>query len=94
MPRSTHLLIKLYNRDSFKKFIRAIAGLIAKTTLGVERGRALYKKFWNYRPFSRIIDWAKGYFIAKNYIIQNHMEATGAVPYQLRKHKYKCSTSP
>lgn len=87
-----HLLIKLYFRDSYSKFIRAVTGLIARITLGIERGKAKLqrgctrlRKFWDYRPFTRIVEWARDFNIAKEYVIQNLLEAAGIVPYKTRK---------
>jgi REP element-mobilizing transposase RayT len=88
-----HLLIKLYTRESFSKFIKAVSGLIARITLRVERGKALGLKFWNNRPFSRIVEWSKGYFAAKEYVIRNDLESYDIIPYTPRRygrHKYKC----
>jgi hypothetical protein len=85
MPRSTHLLIKLYTRDSFSKFIKAVSGIIARITLGVERGKSLGLRFWDSRPFSRIVEWSKAYFAAKEYVIRNDLESYGIIPYMPRK---------
>jgi hypothetical protein len=82
MPRSTHLLIKLYSRDSFSKFIKAVSGIIARIVLGVEKGKNWGLKFWEGIPFSRIInDWAKGYITVKEYITRNELESCGVIPY-------------
>jgi REP element-mobilizing transposase RayT len=82
-----HLLLRASHRDGFRSFLRAITGLIARCVLGVEKGKAQGLKFWSYRPYSRLVEWKKGYQIAKDYVIQNHLEAMGLVPYKARKNK-------
>jgi REP element-mobilizing transposase RayT len=94
-----HLLIKLYTRESFSKFIKAISGIIARIALGVKKGNRLGLKFWDSRPFSRIVDWAKDYFITKEYVLRNDLESCGVIPYVPRgknknKYKYKYEKTP
>lgn len=79
-----HLLIKLSNRFTFAPFMRAISGIIALKVTGACKAKELKQKFWDYRPWSRIVEWRKAYSIAKDYVIQNHLEAIGAIPYQPR----------
>src|SRR6476659_6927628 len=55
-----HLLVLSASRRGFKAYVRALSGLIARLTLGVERGRALGVKFWDARPFTRIVEWGRG----------------------------------
>jgi REP element-mobilizing transposase RayT len=82
-----HLLIKLNNRFTFKPFIRALAGCIALKVTGANKFKGLKHKFWDYRPWSRIVEWKKAYTMAKDYVIQNHLEAIGLIPYQTRNYK-------
>jgi hypothetical protein len=42
----------------------------------------LTKKFWDYRPFSRVVEWSKAYRIAKDYVLLNQLEGLGIIPYQ------------
>lgn len=79
-----HLLIKLGNRFTFAKFIKAVTGVIARLVLGAQRGSAKGQKFWDQRPYSRIVAWKRGYQIVKDYVIQNHLEAIGMIPYTPR----------
>jgi hypothetical protein len=99
MPRSTHLLIKLYDRDSFSKFIKAVSGITARLALGVKKGTRLGLKFWASRPFSRIVAWAKDFFNTREYVIRNDLESYGVIPYAPRagkkkKYKYKYNKTP
>lgn len=44
--------------------------------------------FWQFRPFSRIVNWGKDFKICTSYIKQNVLEALGFVPYKARKNYY------
>jgi len=88
-----HMIVLPKSRDGFNAFIRAISGLIARITLGVERGRALGLKFWDARPFTRILEWGKDYTHACRYLLQNTLEALGFIPYRSRVSKVNKSKS-
>jgi len=90
-----HLLIKLSNRYTFAPFIRALSGSIALKVTGSNKLKALKEKFWDYRPWTRIVEWKKAYSIAKDYVIQNHLEAMGLIPYKPRNYqKYFLKKAP
>ena len=82
-----HILIKLGNRFTYAPFIRALTGRIALTVSGANKNQNLEqallkfdlveKKFWDFRPWTRIVEWKKSYSVVKDYIIQNHLEAIG-----------------
>jgi REP element-mobilizing transposase RayT len=80
-----HMLVLASHRDFFKNFLRTISGLIARTVLGVQRGSAKRIKFWDQRPWSRIVKWKKDFNGAKKYVNQNFNEAMGFVAYKIRK---------
>ncbi len=82
-----HLLVLAKERRLFKAFIRAVTGLIARFVLRAERGRAKNVKFWDQRPFSRIVAWKKDFDLVKKYVIQNYNEAMGLVAYRSRGFK-------
>jgi REP element-mobilizing transposase RayT len=88
-----HLLVLPRSRAAFKAYLRAITGLIARITLGVERGRALGKKFWDARPYTRIIEWGREFKAVAAYVAQNTLEALGFIPYQPRKHKSRLQSA-
>jgi len=79
-----HLLIKLGNRFTFAPFIRSLSGSIALKVTGSNKLKALKEKFWDFRPWTRILEWKKAYSIAKDYVIQNHLEAIGCISYKSR----------
>ncbi|MBS1970581.1 MAG: transposase [Bdellovibrionales bacterium] len=82
-----HLLIKVGNRHTFAPFMRAISGIIALKVTGARKAKELKQKFWDYRPWSRVVQWRKAYSVVKDYVVQNHLEAIGAVPYQPRRRR-------
>ncbi|MBL7714035.1 MAG: transposase [Bdellovibrionales bacterium] len=109
-----HLVVLARSRPAYQAFIRSISGLIARATLGAERGRAKDSKseqeksgkrarakpdnradanlnehpkparFWDARPFTRIIEWGRDYRRVCAYLMQNTLEALGFVPYRPR----------
>lgn len=105
-----HLLVRATHKDLFKGFLRAICGLIARITLGAERGRARSGepelitsksefssalkstnentgtvKFWDQRPFTRIVEWRRDFAGVKKYVVQNFNEAMGFVAFKPQK---------
>jgi REP element-mobilizing transposase RayT len=72
-----HLVLVSRSRAGFQRFLRAVTGLIARVVLGVERGRPLGVRFWDARPFTRIVEWGREYRIVANYVLGNHLEAVG-----------------
>jgi len=77
-----HLLLRAKHRDDYTAFIRIITGLIARMVGNSERGKPLKKKFWDARPFSRIVGFAKKEFNAiKTYLLRNTLEAIGWLKY-------------
>lgn len=82
-----HMIVLPRSRVAFHRFIRTISGLIARLTLGAERGKALGQKFWDARPFTRILEWGRDYRLTCEYLAQNTLEALGFVPFQPRKER-------
>jgi REP element-mobilizing transposase RayT len=79
-----HLLIKLRKRYTFTPFIRALSGIIALKVTGTSKLEKLENKFWDYRPWTRIVEWKKAYTVARDYVIQNHLEAIGFILHKPR----------
>ncbi len=80
-----HIIARTPSRESYRGYVRALSGIIARITLGVERGKSKGLRFWDARPFTRIIEWGREYKIASKYVTQNLLEALGFIPYQERK---------
>ena len=71
-----HFLLKFPSRDAYRKFIRAITGLLAKK---------LGAKLFTQAPFTRLFTWQSEYWILKRYMEQNREETLGHRPYRERK---------
>lgn len=73
-----HLLLKPpKNRADFAGFLRALSGLIARLILRAEKGRAKGIRFWDKRPFSRIVSWGAPFRRCARYVIRNVLETSG-----------------
>jgi len=84
-----HFLLLPSSRAAFRVYIRAITGVIARISLGVERGKAKGLKFWDARPFTRIVEWGRDFRGMCDYVLQNTLEAIGFIPYRPRRRKNK-----
>ncbi len=74
-----HFQIKLSNRYTYRPFIRAITSAIAMAVTGVNRWNRTQKKlkFWDYRPFSRIVQGYRAFLNLRDYIRINQLEGYG-----------------
>jgi hypothetical protein len=80
-----HLTVLPRSRAAFNSFIRSVTGLIARLILGAERGNAKGIKFWDNRPYTKIIEWGREFRAVSQYLLQNTLEALGFIDYQPRK---------
>jgi len=72
-----HLHIQLLNRQAYKPFIRAVTAAIAMAVTGASRWKKLDFKFWDYRPFTRVIIGRRGFLTLRDYLRINRLEAQG-----------------
>ncbi len=76
-----HLEIQLTNRHTYKPFIRAITAAIAMKITGVSRWKTKAQvgitKFWDLRPFTRVVIGWKARLSLKDYIKINSLEGQG-----------------
>jgi REP element-mobilizing transposase RayT len=79
-----HFIVLPSSRDAFKAYIKAVTGIIARLTLGVERGNSKGLRFWDAKPYTRILEWGRDFRTACRYVLQNTLEALGFIPYQPR----------
>lgn len=79
-----HLLIQVRDRKGFRGFVRTLSALIGRDVTGARKGRPLRQHFWDFIPFTRIVEWGRSFKRAINYVIQNRLEAGRAVPYHPR----------
>lgn len=76
-----HLHIKVTHRYGYKPFIRAITAAIAMAVTGASRWKPLKKsikdRFWDYRPFTRVLQSFREYLNLQDYIEINQFEGLG-----------------
>lgn len=85
-----HLQIKLSNRFTYRPFIRAVTAAIAMAITGRNRWtlaarkakppsseKSRREKFWDYRPFTRIVESFKAWLNLKDYVRINQLEGAG-----------------
>jgi REP element-mobilizing transposase RayT len=82
-----HLLVHAKDRDGFKRFTKTLTGLIARLVTGARKGNPIQGKFWDSLFFSRVVEWGRAFLAAKDYVIQNELEANGVIPYKPRSFK-------
>ncbi len=75
-----HLHVKLHNRDLYIAWIRGLTSGLAMMVMGLQGLKNLRKKklkFWDQRPFSRVIENFKHFLTAKKYLEINQLEGLG-----------------
>jgi REP element-mobilizing transposase RayT len=72
-----HFHIKLANRHTYRPFIRAITSAIAMAVSGTSRWNKLKIKFWDYRPFTRVLQSWREQLSLKDYVEINQFEGMG-----------------
>lgn len=79
-----HLVVKAKDRQGFQKFLRTTSGLIARAAMNAKKAQAK-GKFWDSLAFTRLSEWGKAYKTVQSYVLQNILEAAGAVTYKPRR---------
>lgn len=83
-----HFHIQLSNRHSYRSFIRAVTGAIAMAVTGTSRWKKLKSvakdRFWDYRPFTRVLVGFKSFLGIRDYVRINQLEAGGVVREEAR----------
>jgi hypothetical protein len=72
-----HFHMKLSNRFTYRAFIRAVTSAITMAITGASRFKPLQEKFWDYRPFTRIIESFKDFLGVEDYLEVNSLESIG-----------------
>lgn len=80
-----HLLLRAKTKEDLSGFLRSLSGLIVRKITGAERGCRLEsekragkaRKFWDQRPFSRIVVFGKDFANVVKYIAMNINESIG-----------------
>jgi len=77
-----HLLMRVRNRQAYLRFIRSLSGALALAVTGSNKTKSLKNKFWDYRPFTRVVEGLRNFLTARDYVCLNQMEAIGVLTYQ------------
>jgi hypothetical protein len=76
-----HFHVKLSNRYLYAPFIRALTAAIAMAVTGCSRWKPLKEKagdrFWDYRPFSRVVRSFRASLNLRDYVRINQYEGYG-----------------
>jgi REP element-mobilizing transposase RayT len=72
-----HFHIKLGNLRTYSPFIRAITAAIAMAVTGRSRWNKADGKFWDRRPFTRVIVGFRSWLNLQDYVRVNQMEGAG-----------------
>jgi putative transposase len=72
-----HFHIQLGYRRTYPAFIRALTGSLAMAVTGTSRWKPGKTKFWDYRPFTRIVKGYRAFLSLRDYIQINQLEGLG-----------------
>lgn len=72
-----HFHLQLKNRFAYPAFIRAITGAIAMAVTGGRKGHQIKCRFWDDRPYTRVIVGFRGLLKIWDYIKINKLEGYG-----------------
>lgn len=74
-----HIQLQLTNRHTYRRFIRAISAAIMMQITGVSRWTKIQirKKFWDSRPYSRVVIGYRAVLRLRDYIAVNQWEGMG-----------------
>lgn len=72
-----HLHVRLGNRFAYPAFIRALTGAIALAVSGANKFKRLKKRFWDRRPFTRLVQSYAAFRRLENYVKINGLEGSG-----------------
>jgi len=81
-----HFHIKVSKRKAYISFIRAVTSSIRVAIAGHPRWEESFVegKFWDYRPFSRVVRGRQGFLNLEDYIAINMIEGLGVPKSQAR----------
>jgi hypothetical protein len=74
-----HFQLKLTNRHAYRPFIRGLTSAIAMAVTGWSRWSPPPQgaRFWDYRPFTRVVQGRRGFLTLRDYIQLNRLEGAG-----------------
>ncbi len=68
-----HLLISFKSRGSCQRFLREVAGLVARVVTSARKGKP-FGKFWDQLAHSRVVTGFRAFRTALDYVFINQME--------------------
>jgi hypothetical protein len=71
-----HLLVHSKDPKAFQRFLKTIAGVIARAVTGARKGKPS-GKFWDSLAWTRIVSWGRDLKRVIDYIQMNELEAEG-----------------
>jgi REP element-mobilizing transposase RayT len=72
-----HLHVRIPNRTLYKSWIRGLTAGIAIIITKMNKFKKLQTRFWDYRPFTRVVQSFKAMLNLKDYIEINQFEGLG-----------------
>ncbi len=72
-----HIHLKLGSRYGYKPFIRATTAAIAMTITGISRWKKREIKFWDLRPYTRVVIGREAWARLTKYVRLNQLEGMG-----------------
>lgn len=72
-----HMHVKLGNRFTYAAFIRALTGAIALAVTGANKFKKLARRFWDRRPYTRIVKSRRAVLNLRDYMEINELEGDG-----------------
>lgn len=73
---------------SFLDFYEAKNSSLSPERGDGSRSGSSEQNFWQFRPFSRVVNWGNDFRGCMNYLKQNTLEALGIIPYKKRTNDY------
>jgi REP element-mobilizing transposase RayT len=72
-----HLLVQAPSREQLSAFLKAVSGRIAMIVTGARKGASLSSKFWDQRPFTRLVNAGRDFMAVRQYLAMNSTESAG-----------------
>lgn len=74
-----HFIIQPSSRKNYRQFIRGVSGVLARLMLRDGRLASLcaHRRFWEARPFTRIVRWGRDFNTVVNYLMKNRLDLIG-----------------
>lgn len=69
------LLVKSTDRKAMADYLRVLAGRIAVTVSGAQKGVKRIGKFWDHLCWSRLVKWGREFYTVQRHIFSNELES-------------------